>query len=136
VRGEFNRGGDRLYVLHKYSPYLGVFDPTSLSFVRRVYVGSGGMALKVDARTDLVYLSRQGTGEVAIYNPFSLLPVGSFRTAGGEPSCLAIDGEGNTLVVPLQGTDGVRAIRLIGNETAWEIDVGEDPYWVTLMGER
>jgi YVTN family beta-propeller protein len=136
VRGEFNRGGNRLYVLHKNSPYLGVFDPTTLSFVRRVYVGTGGTALKVDARTDLVYLSRQGTGEVAIYNPFSLLPVGSFRTAGSEPSCMAIDGEGNTLVVPLQGTNGVRAIRLIGNETAWEIDVGEDPYWVTLMGER
>jgi YVTN family beta-propeller protein len=136
VRGEFNREGNRFYVLHKYSPYLGVFDPTTLSFVRRVYVGSGGTALKVDTRTDLIYLSRQGTGEIAVYNPFSFLPVESFRTVGGEPSYLTIDGEGNTLVVALQGTSGVRAVRLIGHETAWETDVGDDPYWVTLMGER
>jgi YVTN family beta-propeller protein len=136
VRGEFNRGGNRLYVLHKNSSYLGVFDPTTLSFVRRVYVGSGGTALKVDTKTDLIYLSRQGTGEIAVYNPFSFLPVDSFRTVGGEPSYLTIDGEGNTLFVALQGTSGVRAVRLIGHETAWETDVGDDPYWVTLMGER
>lgn len=135
VRGEFNRGGNRLYVLHKYSPYLSVFDPTTLSIVRRVYVGSGGTALKVDSKTDLVYLSRQGTGEVAIYDPFSFLPIDSYRT-GGDASCLTIDGEGNNLFVVLPGTNGVRAVRLVGKETASEAEVGENPYWVTLMGER
>ena len=135
VRGEFNRGGHRLYVLHRYSPFLGVFDPTTLSIVRRVYVGSGGMALKVDTKTDLIYLSRQGTGEVTIYDPFSFLPVDSWR-AGSDASCLAIDGEGNNLFAVLPGANGVRAVRLVGKETALEADAGEDPYWVTLMGER
>jgi YVTN family beta-propeller protein len=135
VRGEFNRAGNRLYVLHRYSPYLGVFDPATLSIVRRVYVGSGGTALKVDTKTDRIYLSRQGTGEVAIYDPFSFLPVDSYRV-GGDVSCLAIDGEGNNLFAVLPGKNGVRAVRLVGKETASETDVGEDPYWVTLMGER
>jgi YVTN family beta-propeller protein len=135
VRGEFNRGGNRLYVLHKDSPYLSVFDPMTLSIVRRVYVGIGGKALKVDSKTDLIYLSRQGAGEVAIYDPFSFLPVDSYRT-GGDASYLTIDGEGNNLYAVLPGTNGVRAIRLVGKETASETDVGEDPYWVILMGER
>jgi YVTN family beta-propeller protein len=135
VRGEFNRAGNRLYVLHRHSPHLSVFDPATLSIVRRVYVGSGGTALKVDSRTDLIYLSRQSTGEIAIYDPFSLLPVDSYRT-GGDVSCLTIDGEGNNLLVVLPGTNGVRTLRLVGKDTASETDVGEDPYWVTLMGER
>lgn len=135
VRGEFNREGNRLYVLHRYSPYLGVFDPTTLSTVRRVYVGSGGTALKVDSRTDRIYLARRGTGEVAIYDPFSLLPIDSYRT-GEDVSCLAIDGEGNNLLLVLPRTNGVRAVRLVGKDTASESEVGEDPYWVTLMGER
>ncbi|MBF8258869.1 MAG: 40-residue YVTN family beta-propeller repeat protein [Actinobacteria bacterium] len=135
VRGEFNRGGNRLYVLHRYSPHLSVFDPTTLSIVRRVYVGSGGTALKVDTRTDLIYLSRQGAGEIAIYDPLSFLPVDSYRT-GGDVSFLTIDGEGNNLLVVLPGANGVRTLRLVGKETASETDVGEDPYWVTLMGER
>ena len=135
VRGDFNRSGNRLYVLHKYSPYLGVFDPMTLSLVRRVYVGSGGMALKVDPRTDLIYLARRGTGEVAIYDPFSFLPVDSYRTEG-DASYLTIDGEGNNLSIVLPGTNSVRTVRLIGKGTASETEVGEDPYWVTLMGER
>lgn len=135
VRGEFNRVGNRLYVLHRYSPYLSVFDPTTLSIVRRVYVGNGGKALKVDSKTDLIYLSRQGGGEIAIYEPFSFLPVDSYRT-GGDASYLTIDGEGNNLCVVLPGTNAMRAIRLVGKETAAEIDVGDSPYWVTLMGER
>jgi len=135
VRGEFNRAGNRLYVLHRHSPHLSVFDPTTLSIVRRVFVGSGGTALKVDSRTDLIYLSRQGAGEISIYDPFSFLPVDAYRT-GGDVSCLAIDGEGNNLLVVLPGTNGVRTVRLVGKDTASETDVGEDPYWVTLMGER
>jgi hypothetical protein len=112
-----------------------VFDPTTLSIVRRVFVGSGGTALKVDSKTDLIYLSRQGTGEIAIYDPFSLLPIDSYRT-GGDVPCLTIDGEGNNLLVVLPGTNGVRTIRLIGKDTVSETDVGEGSYWVSLMGER
>ena len=135
LRGDFNRSGNRLYVLHRYSSYLGVFDPMTLSLVRRVYVGSGGMALKVDPRTDLIYLARRGTGEIAIYDPFSFLPVDSYRT-GSDASNFSIDGEGNNLLVVLPGTNSVRTVRLVGKGTASETEVGEDPYWVTLMGER
>ncbi len=135
VRGEFNRAGTRLYVLQRYSPYLNVYDTTTLSIVRRVYVGSGGTALKVDSRTDLVYLARRGTGEIAIYDPFSFLPIDAYR-AGADAAYLTIDGEGNNLCVVLPGTNSVRMIRLIGKAIATEVEVPEDPFRVTLMGER
>ena len=135
IRGEFDRNGNRLYVLHQFSPYLSVLDPMTLSVVNRVYVGSGGMALKVDPRTGLIYLARRGTGEVAIYDPFSFLPVDSYRT-GVDASFLTIDGEGNNLCVVLPGTSSLKTVGLVGKRTVSEIDVGEDPFWMTLMGER
>jgi YVTN family beta-propeller protein len=135
VRGEFNRAGNRLYVLHGVSPYLNVYDATTLSIVRRVYVGTGGTALKVDSRTDLIYLARRGTREIAIYDPFSFLPIDSNRT-GEDASYLTIDGEGNNLCAVFPGSNGMRMIHLIGKGTASETEVGEDPFRVTLMGER
>jgi len=135
VRGEFNRAGNWFYVLHRYSPYLSVFDPATLSVVRRVYVGNGGTALKVDPRTDLIYLGRRGTGEVAIYDPFSFLPIDSYRT-GHDATHLTIDGEGNNLFVVFSGSNEIRAIHLVGKAAASHTQVAEDPFWVTLMGER
>lgn len=135
VRGEFNRAGNRLYVLHRYSPHLNVYDAATLSIVRRVYVGTGGAALKVDPRTDLLYIARKGTGEIEIYDPFSFLPIDAYRT-GEDVSFLTIDGEGNNLCAVFPRTNEVRLIRLIGKATASEVEVGEAPFWVTLMGER
>jgi len=135
VRGQFNRGGNRLYVLHRQSPYLVVLDPVTLSVVRRVHVGSGGASLKVDARTDLIYLARQRTGEIAVYDPFSFLPIDIYRT-GGDAAYLTIDGEGNNLCAVLPGESGLRMVRLVGKETVFETEVGEDPFRVALMGER
>jgi len=100
-----------------------------------VYVGSGGTALKVDPRTDLIYLVRHGTGEIAIYDASSFLPIDSYRTRE-DVSHLTIDGERNDLYVVLPGSNKVRVIRLIGKGTEYEVEVGDDPYWVTPMGER
>jgi YVTN family beta-propeller protein len=135
LRGQFNRAGDRLYVLHRYSPYLVVLDPLSLSVVRRVNIGAGGTALKVDPRTDRIYIAKRNGAEVDIYDPFSFLPVDFLRT-GGETSFLTIDGEGNNLLLLLPERKRLRIVRLVGKQTAAEIDVGEDPYWVSIMGEK
>lgn len=135
VRGDFNRAGSRLYVLHRYSPYLVVYDAATFSIVRRVYVGAGGTALKVDVRTDLIYMARRGTGEIAIFDPFSFIPIDICRT-GEDVSFLTIDGEGNTLAAVLPGTNDVRMIRLIGKGSAFDTEIAEDPYQVTMMGER
>jgi YVTN family beta-propeller protein len=135
VRGQFNRAGNRLYVLHRDSPYLSVIDPVSLSVVRRINIGAGGAALKVDPRNDLIYIAKRFSGDVDIYDPFSFLPIDAVR-AGGETSYMTIDGEGNNLLIVLPDKNRLRIVHLVGKGTAAEIDVGEAPYWATIMGEK
>jgi YVTN family beta-propeller protein len=135
VRGQFNRAGNRLYVLHRNSPYLVILDPLSLSVVRRINIGTGGTALKVNSRTDLIYLARRFGEEVDIFDPFSFLPIDSVR-AGGEASYLAIDAEGNKLLIVLPTENRVKIVHLVGNRTAAEVDVGEAPHFVTISGEN
>lgn len=135
VRGDFNRDGTRFYILHQGSPYLLVLDPSLLSVVKRIYVGLGGSALKVDPRTDRIYLAKGQSDIVDVYDPFSLLP-GDFIRAGGAVASMTIDGEGNNLCLALSDKNIVKLVQLVGKQTLSEIDVGEDPSWVTLMGER
>jgi YVTN family beta-propeller protein len=135
VRGQFNRSGNRLYVLHRFSPYLLILDPVSLSVVRRINIGAGGTALKVDPRTDLIYIAKRQGEEVDIYDPFSFLPIDTIR-GGGEANFLTIDGEGARLLLVLTEKNRLRIVHLVGKRTAAEIDVGEAPYAVTIMGEK
>ncbi len=135
VRGDFSRDGSRLYVAHGSSPYLSVIDTSSLAVVKRIYVGIGAIALKVDSRTDQIYLYRRHVGQIEIFDAFSSLPV-DFIRSDEEVAHLTIDGEGNNLLLVLPESNAIREIRLIGKGDAARLDVGEDPYRVTLMGER
>jgi YVTN family beta-propeller protein len=135
LRGQFNRKGDRLYVIHQWSPFLLVIDPFSLAVVRRQHIGMGFQALKVDSTTDWLYMARKGGDEVEIFDPFTLVAGNSFRT-GGEVVHMTIDGQERTLLLAMPGSRTVRVINLIRSGTRAEIDVEDDPYWVTVMGER
>ncbi len=135
VRGQLSRRGDRLYVIHRSSPYLTVLDTTSLAILNRVYVGTGATALKVDPVTDRIYLARRNALEIDIYDPFSLLPVDSIPVPG-EVAYMTIDDEGNNLAVVLPDEREVRVLRLVGEQTVARIDVGKDPCWAALLGER
>ncbi len=135
VRGQLNRRGDRLYVIHSASPYLTVVDTTSASVLERVYVGTGATALKVDPVTDRIYLARRNALEIDVYAPFSLLPVDSIPVPG-DVAYLTIDDEGNNLAVVLRSRREILVLRLVGEQTVAQVDVGEDPCWAALLGER
>ncbi len=135
VRGDFSRDGRRIYIAHGSSPYLTVLDTSSLAVVKRIYVGIGATALKVDSRTDRIYLYRRHVGQVEIFDPFSSLPV-DFIRSDEEVGFMTIDGEGNNLFLVLPEINAIRGVRLIGKGAAARFDVGEDPYRVTVMGER
>ncbi len=135
VRGDFSRDGSRIYIAHRTSPYLTVVDTSSLAVVKRIYVGVGATALKVDSRTDRIYLYRRHAGQIEIFDPFSSLPV-DFIRSDEEVASMTIDGEGNSLVLVLPEISAIREVRLIGRGAPAVLDVGEDPYRVTLMGER
>lgn len=135
LRGQFNRRGDRLYVIHEFSSFLTVIDPTSLSVIRRFPVRMGMSSIKVDTMTDLVYLGRKNDVVVGIYDPLAFVSVDVVRTGGTIPY-MAIDGEENNLYLVNPELKRLMVSNLVSKRIIYEIDVGEEPYWVALMGER
>ena len=135
LRGQFNRRGDRLYVIHELSNYLTVIDPSSLSTLRRFQVGIGATSIKVDNRTDLVFIGRKNDITTGVYDPLSFVPVDIIRT-GGTIGYMTIDGEENNLYLVNEGKKSLMVNNLVRKKMVYEIDVGESPYWVVVMGER
>jgi YVTN family beta-propeller protein len=135
IRGQFNAKGDRLYVIIAQSPYLTVIDPFSLSIVRKVFVGPGLSAIKVDTATDMLYVGRKQDVVVEMYDPFSLLP-GAYIQAMSGVEYMTIDGEENSLYLVSPETKMLMTINLISKKISTRTDAGEDPAWVTMMGER
>ncbi len=134
LRGQFNRNGDRLFVIHGNSPYLTVIDPSSLSVRTRAYVGAGMSAIKVDTRTDLLYVGRE-PDTLEVLDPVALFPVDSLPV-GGRVSSMTIDGDENALYLVLPDRKLLSVLNLVSRESAAAIDVGEGVDWVTMMGER
>ncbi|MBU0968649.1 MAG: hypothetical protein KKA54_19980 [Proteobacteria bacterium] len=134
-KGAFNRNGNRLYIINAVSPYLTVLDVDNLIVLQRVFVGSGMRDIMVDPRTDLIYVSRKRDTAVQIYDPFALLPVSTIQT-GAETAYMTIDSEENRLFLVHPQTKRIGVFGLISRKKLTEIDVGDDPYCLTLMGER
>ncbi len=135
LRGQFNRRGDNLYVIHELSLYTTVIDPLSFRVLKRFSVGPGMNFIKVDGRTDLVYIGRKNDTIVGVYNPLSFVSVDFVKT-GGTIDYMAIDGEENNLYLASSDMKSVMASNLVRKRVVFEMDVGEGPYWVTMMGER
>jgi YVTN family beta-propeller protein len=135
LRGQFNRRGDKIYVIHEWSSYVSAIDPLSLAVARRFQVRMGMQSIKVDTNTDLVYLGRKTDTVVEAYDPVSFVPVDFINTGGGI-SYMAIDGEANNLTMVSPGLKTLIGSNLISKRAVFLIDVGESPYWVTMMGER
>jgi YVTN family beta-propeller protein len=135
LRGQLDRRGDKLYVINKWSPYLTVIHPVSLSILERFYVGMGAVSIKVDTRTGLLYLGRINAPGAEVYDPFSFTPIDSVQTSGTVVD-MAIDGEDNNLYLLNSNRNSLTAAYLINKRTVSQIDVGEAPYRVVLMGER
>ncbi len=133
--GQFNRKGDRLYVVHDASPYLLIFDPSSLSITKRVFFGYGIGAIKVDTTTDLLYVSRKGDPRIEVYEPFSL-NLTDYLPAMNDVVYMTIDGESNNLLLLSAEKHRLKSVSLVSRKDVTETDVGEDPTWVTIMGER
>jgi YVTN family beta-propeller protein len=135
LRGQFNRKGDKIYVIHEWSSYVSAIDPLSLRVTRRFQVRMGMQSIKVDTNTDLVYLGRKTDTVVEAYDPVSFVPV-DFISTGGDIGYMTIDGEGNNLAMVSSGPKNLIGANLISKKAVFVIDVGESPYWVTMMGER
>lgn len=135
VRGQFNRRGDRLYVIHETSPYVVVINPSLLTVTGRFPVRSGVRSIKVDPNTDLVYLGKVRDFGVGLYDPFAFAPVG-FIDTGAPIAQITADGDENNLFMVCPDRKAVLVANLTSRRIVGEFDVGDDPYWATVMGER
>jgi YVTN family beta-propeller protein len=135
LRGAFSRLGDKLMVIHEWSPNLIVIDPVSSTIVKRVYVGLGSGTLRVDTTTDRIYLSMRHDPVMPIYDPFSLIP-GDFLNAAGGADYMLFDGETSNFLLVLPDQKALQAVNLISKKGEYLIDVGEEPFWSAIMGER
>ena len=115
--------------------YLAAINPFALSVLRRFPVKIGMISMKVDIQTDLVYMGRGRDTTVEVYDPFSFALVDSINTGAGI-TYMTIDGDENNLYMVNPEMKSVMVARLVRKKVIFEIDVGESPYWVTMMGER
>lgn len=135
LMGQFNRKGDRLYVVHEGSPYLLVIEPDSLSVTKRVFLGYGLGVIKVDTKSDMLYVSRKGDPRIEVYEPFSLNLI-DYLPAMSDIVRMTIDGEANNLFLLSDEKRRLMSVSLVSRKAVTETDIGEDPAWVTMMGER
>jgi len=135
LRGQLNRRGDRLYVIHEGSAYLLEIDPAFLTVLRRDKVKIAENSIKVDTKTDYVYVGRRRDFSVEVYEPFTFAPIDFFDT-GGDIEYMTIDGEQYYLYLVNSGAKTVMVVSLVSKKVVAEFDVGEGPYWVTMMGEK
>ncbi|WP_183363042.1 YncE family protein [Geomonas limicola] len=135
MRGDFNRRGDKLYVFCQWSPYIFVYDTTTFAVTKRLYVGMGVSAIKVDGATDRLYVAKNGSKLVDIYDPFSPIPMDSLQVAGW-PGYFLIDSDESNLLMVLPEQNALESINLVSKKGRFLLDTGGAPFWSTIMGER
>ncbi len=134
IRGDFGRAPSRLYVIHQSSAYLDVVDAATLAPLRRVFIGPGASAIKVDPKTGRIYIGFKGSDRLDVFDPNGLLPIDHVDT-GGSAGHFTIDREGNNLCISIPSKGEVRLVRLVGKALAARLDV-PDPAEAALPGER
>jgi YVTN family beta-propeller protein len=135
LRGAFNGRGDRLYVIHDRSPYMTVLDPQQLTLVTRARLRIGVSAIAVDTVRGLVCIGGSSDTTIEFYDPNALMPIYAMKTRAGV-SYLAVDAEDNRLYMVSATTQSLIVGRLADRKVASEIDVGDSPYCVAVMGEK
>lgn len=132
---QLNRAGTRLYVVYATSAYMDVLAVPELSRAGRVFVGLGASALKVDPRTDLVYVGRRDDDRLQVFDPFSFVTLGTVALPDA-PGDMVIDDVQNLLLAALPERGSVAFVDLTRRETISAADVGPSPERLAVSGER
>ena len=134
LQAQLDRLGDTLYVIHEWSPYVSAIGTGKL-YVKRMLATMGLRSIKIDAATGLIYMGRMGDRTAGVYDPNALVLMDSIRAAG-DVADMVIDGDMNNLIMVSRDTMRLSIVNLISKKTLSVIDLGEDPYWVAVMGGR
>jgi len=135
VAAQLNRDGTRIYVVHAGSPFLTVYNVPAYTLATRAFVGLGAASLKIDPLTDLVYLGRSNTDQIDVYEPTTVLAVGSVEVPGGV-SYMTIDDVENTLLAAVTGRSEVAVVDLTSRRVLAIVDGAGEPFRIALTGAR
>jgi YVTN family beta-propeller protein len=135
VRGDFNRRGDRLYVIFETTPYVTVINPDTGVIIKRFPVRASMDAIKVDPNTDFLYLGGRRELSVGVYEPFGLVAVDFLDTVTGI-GYMATDGDLNMLYLVAPTVNRLLVSPRVRRRISGELDAGDGPVWVSLMGEN
>ena len=133
--GQVSRDGKRLYVIHAGSPYMNEYALPAMTVSKKIRVGLGAAAIKLDSRTDLIYIGYAEVGRIEVYDSFSALPVDAFDLPGWV-SQMAIDDPQDQLFALMPALRAVAVLDLTSRRLLSVIDVSGDPYEVRLAAER
>jgi YVTN family beta-propeller protein len=132
---QMNASGTRLYLVCAGSAFLTVFSVPDMTVTKRVHIGLGASALKVDPRTDQIYVGKRDDNRIFVYEPFGFLPIDEFEVS--DPvSYMTIDDVDNTLFALVPDRKQVAVIDLTSRRTVSYLEVGNEPYQVTVSGVR
>lgn len=135
LRGQLDRRGTRLYVAHRGSPDLIVYSLPDLGQVKRVFVGLGVTAIKVDPRSDLIYVANHLDREIRVYDPLSDMPIEAFEVAD-RVAQMVIDDLENALYLLEPDRHAIEVKDLTSRKTVATMDVAYEPASLALAGER
>jgi DNA-binding beta-propeller fold protein YncE len=135
LRASLGPSEDRLYLVCRGSAFMKVLAVPGLTELSRIHVGLGASAVKVDPRTGLVFVGYSNEDRLQVFDPVSLLPMGTIPVPG-PVSYLTIDDVENALlaVIPEQGV--VAVIDLAARRVSSLLEVPLAPLLARPVSER
>ncbi|MEI6226598.1 MAG: hypothetical protein WCS72_17780, partial [Deltaproteobacteria bacterium] len=130
-----SRDGRRLFVIHAGSPFMTEYAVPAMTVSRKIRVGLGATSIKLDSRTDLLYVGHEEVGRLEVYDPLSAIPVDAFDVPGWV-SQMAIDDAQDQLFALMPGLRAIAVIDLTSRRLLSVIEVSGNPYEVKLAAER
>lgn len=135
LQAQASQDGSRLYLVHAASLDVVEYALPSLSGSRRLRVGLGASALKLDRRTGLLYVAASGTGRIQVFDPASALPLDGFDVPAGV-SQLLIDDVQDQLLALMPSRRAVALVDLTSRQLRAVLDLSADPFECRLAAER
>jgi len=135
LRVALSRDGSLLYVVHRGSQYVATYAVPSLALQARTFFGLGATTIRVDPRTELLYVSRGAERRIAVLDPIALQQIDSIDVPGAV-SYMAIDDAENTLLALVPERASIVILDLTSRRRIAEIPVGVSPYTFAFFGER
>jgi DNA-binding beta-propeller fold protein YncE len=135
LQAQVSRDGNRLYVIQAGSLSMAEYALPGLTVTKRIRVGLGASTLKLDARSDLLYLAHAGDSHVEVYDAVLGLPVDGFDLPAW-PSQFAIDDLQDQLFAVMPSRRSVAVVDLVNRRLVAELALPSEPFELRLAAER